>query len=284
MTPGDLASADLSPLGVFDAALFGAEGGPGLLFWALGLFLGAVRAAAAFAIAPLFSYLGLRGVMRMAIAGALALPAALGLPEALAADPPDVLTLMALIAKEAIVGFALGLVIGLPFWAAEMAGAAIDQQRMAVSAMATMPDQRTETTVLGVFFGLLYTAYVFATDAHLDILRVLYGSYTLWPALSALPATALDVAPLVGFLQELFALALLLAAPIVLLLLLSDVGVAALARFAPQMNAMMLAMQVKSLVISVAAFLYLGFLFTAFGDQLGYFVDLRALLLGAAGP
>lgn len=266
--------------GTLEAALLGSEGGPGLMVWAFAAMLGVTRAAAAFAITPFLSYLGLRGLLRIVVSGALAIPAILGLPDALLAARPDALTLLSLVLKEAVIGVALGLLMGLPFWAAEMAGAAIDQQRFAVSAQTTAPDQRTETSVIGLFFGLLYLGYLISVDGHLMLLEILYGSYQLWPALSLLPSAAPPMDLALGFLQSLMTLALLLAGPIIFLLLLSDLGVAAMARFAPQMNAMMLAMQVKSLLIAGAILLYLGLMFRAFGGQLDYFADLREIVGG----
>ena len=65
---------------------------------------------------------------------------------------------------------------------------------------------------------------------------------------------------------------------IIFVLLLSDLAVAALARFAPNMNAMLLAMQVKSLIVGIMLFLYVGVMFTAFADKLSYFFDVKILL------
>ncbi len=270
--------------GTLEAALLGGDGGPGLMIWAFAAMLGVTRMMAAFSITPFLSYLGLKGMLRLVVAGALALPAILGLPDALLAAKPDALTLLSLVLKEAVVGVGLGLLMGLPFWAAEMAGGAIDQQRFAVSAQTTAPDQRTENSVIGLFFGLLYLAFLFSVDGHLLLLEIIYDSYNIWPALSLMPGDLPPTELALGFLQQLMSLALLLAGPIIFLLLLSDLGVAAMARFAPQMNAMMLAMQVKSLLIAFAILIYLGLMFRAFGGQIAYFVDLKDLMNGGGAP
>lgn len=245
--------------------------------YAFAAFLGFARMFGVMIVLPMIAQLGLRGVIRMTAAAALSAPVIYGLAEPVAAVELSGLELLGLIIKEALIGVALGLLVGLPFWAIDMAGVTLDFQRMAATSAATTPDQ-SQTTILGLFLGLVYLAYVFASGSHLLAIGVVHQSFALWPVLQFLPLGVLDVTPLLSFLQNLFALGLLLAAPILFVLLLSDLAVAALARFAPNMNAMLLAMQVKSLITGVMLLLYMGVLFSVFGDQLGYFFDLSDLL------
>ncbi len=256
------------------------EGALGVELWkpyAFAAFLGFARMFGVLLVLPLLSNLGLRGILRITVAAGLSAPVIYGLTGPMASAELDGLSLLALVVKEVLVGVALGLLIGLPFWAIDLAGGALDFQRMAASSVAATPDGG-QTTILGLFLGLVYLAYAFASGAHLLAVGVVHQSFALWPALSFAPVAALEIAPLTGFLQKLFALGLLLAAPIMFALLLSDLAVAALARFAPNMNAMLLAMQVKSLIVGFLLLLYLSVLFTAFGEQLGYFYDLEGLL------
>lgn len=250
--------------------------------YAYAVFLGLARMLGVISVLPLVSSLGLRGVLRFTVAAGLSAPVIYGLPGPIAAAEIDFLSLLALSVKEILIGVALGLLIGLPFWAIELAGGAIDFQRMAASSAAMTPAQ-TETTIIGLFLGLVYLAYAFASGAHLLALGLVHQSYALWPPLAFAPLGTITIEPILSFLQDLFTLGLLLGAPVIFMLLLSDLAVAALARFAPNMNAMLLAMQVKSLIVGGMLLIYLAVLFTAFGEQLNYFTDFETLLKAFQG-
>lgn len=239
--------------------------------------IGMARMLGVISILPIFSYLSLSGGFRFAVAAAISAPVIYGLPGPVEAAQIDTLWLMALVMKEVLIGIGIGMLLALPFWAIALAGGAIDFQRMAATSITSMPDG-TETTVLGLFLGLVYLAYIWASGAHLLAIGVVHHSYGLWPPLTFFPLETLSIKPFSDFMQELFLLGLLLAAPIIFVLLLSDLAVAALARFAPNMNAMLLAMQVKSLIVGIMLFLYVGVMFTAFADKLSYFFDVKILL------
>lgn len=247
--------------------------------YAFAALIGLARMLGVIAVLPMLSQLGLRGVIRFTVAAGLSTPIVLGLVGPVAAAEIEPLTLLALMVKETLVGVGVGLLLGLPFWAASLAGSAIDMQRMAASAITAAADG-SETSVIGLFIGMIYIAFVFATGAHLLAIEVVWASFSLWPALSLAPRATLEPSLFLPFLQDLFTLGLLLVAPIIFVLLLSDVAIAVLSRFAPNMNAMLLAMQVKSLIISGMLLLCIGVFFALFSDQLDYFVDLRAALGG----
>lgn len=247
--------------------------------YAFAALIGLARMLGVIAVLPMLSQLGLRGIIRFTVAAGLSTPVILGLVAPVAAAEIDALHLLALMLKETLVGVGVGLLLGLPFWAATLAGSAIDMQRMAAASITATADG-TETSVIGLFLGMIYVAFVFVSGAHLLALEVVLGSFALWPALALAPLGALEPTLFLAFLQDLFTLGLLLVAPIVFVLLLSDVAVAVLSRFAPNMNAMLLAMQVKSLIISGMLLLCIGVFFALFSDQLDYFVELRALIGG----
>lgn len=163
-----------------------------------------------------------------------------------------------LLIKESLIGLLMGLLAGMVFWAIQSAGFFIDNQRGASMASSNDPLSSEQTSPLG---SLLFQAAVylfFASGAFLAFLGLVYSSYEFWPVSSLLPMklfvnmqTPLFFADQVS---QLMSTMLLLAGPIVVACLLTDVSLGLINRFASQLNVYVLAMPIKS---AVAAFLLL---------------------------
>jgi type III secretion protein T len=170
----------------------------------------------------------------------------------------------------------VGLVLGVPLWAAEAAGAILDLQRGAT--MATLIDPGTEdTSVTGTVLVLAMVALYYGSGGLSVTLRTLYESYGIWPITRFLPLFSSDAgALLIGLLDDVITMGLMLVVPIVICLFLADIVLALVSRAAPHFNVFALSLAVKTLVFAIFLVLYGGFLASYMAQDL-------ATLLGATG-
>lgn len=85
--------------------------------------LAACRAMGVVVITPAFNRLGLTGMIRGCVAVAISIPMFFPVFEALTAMPEHGSVFIAgLLIKEFLIGILIGLLFGIPFWAAEVAG------------------------------------------------------------------------------------------------------------------------------------------------------------------
>jgi len=232
-----------------------------LLAPAIALGLGVARLLAVFAVNPLFTRFGLTGLIRGGVAFALALPLVPALAPQVEAASPTGAAILALLVKEAAVGILIGLVTGVPFWAAEAAGEFLDQQRGSEAATIPDPGQANEAGITGTLFGLTLVTVFFLSGGMSLLTGAIYDSWTIWPALDPVPRFSADAAlRTLRLVDALFRTGLILAAPLLIALLLTELALALVGRFAPALNVFDLAMSVKGIVFVVGLPLYVLFL------------------------
>jgi flagellar biosynthetic protein FliR len=158
---------------------------------------------------------------------------------------------VALLAKETFVGFTLGFVASLVFEAIQVSGRIIDAQRGSTMSEMFAPELQTRVSELGQF-KLQFAVLIFLLfGLHHYFIGALLRSFevipaTAFPNLSAgwSPAAA-DVVRLTG---EVLTISVRLAAPAIVVLLLTDLFFGLVNRVAPQINVFFLSMPVKMLV------------------------------------
>ena len=184
--------------------------------------------------------------------------------------------LLALIAKEALLGFILGFVIGIVFWAAQNAGNLIDTQRGAFFAIMQDPLTKADTTPLGNFFFQLSTILFFICGGFREIIGAIIESYQIWPIHRYFPEINHNL--VVFFAQQLIRclnLTVIFAAPVLISAFLADLALGVLNRFAPEMNIFMISLPLKSAIASFVLVLYITF-FVKYLQ--GNFMDAQAFL------
>lgn len=175
--------------------------------------------------------------------GVLVLPL-VHLPADLGKDAP---MLLLVLGKEALIGLLLGFLLALPFWLFEAIGFIVDNQRGANMAAMLNPLTGSESSPLGLLMNMAFiTLYIAIGGMHV-LLSVVYGSYQLWDPLQFWPHWEAGYADLVfPQLNRMLQHCLLLAAPAMLVMLLSELSLALVSRFAPQLQVFFLAMPIKS--------------------------------------
>lgn len=223
---------------------------------------------------PIFGRFGIStGLLRGAVIVAMTapvLPAAM----AIAADRPEMLrpaAVPALVMAELFIGALLGLLTGIPFWAATAAGDFIDNQRSASMANLFDPQSSTESSVTGTFL-ILTCILVLAAEGVLfpTVFGPLMQSYGLFPPMAGLtlpdPAQA-ELA--LRLLDQILRAGLILALPVLIPLLLVELVIAIAVKYTQQINAMFLSMSVKQAVNALIMVVYAALLARYAVGQIG---------------
>jgi type III secretion protein T len=242
------------------------------------------RMAGLVLVLPVFTRLGLSGLLRSVVALALSLPVVPLLVSSLGAEHLTIVAAIALLIKEAVVGVTIGLVFGVPFWAAEAAGGVLDLQRGSAAAMLLDPSVAEETSVTGTLFALVMVALYFVSGGLSVTLRAVYDSYELWPATRFLPVFSVVAAQnFEMLLDSVVRLAVVLVIPVMICLLLSDLLLALVARAASHFNIFTLSLTVKNLVFSFLLVIYCAFLITYMSANLASLLDAEGTLRVLSG-
>jgi len=213
--------------------------------------LAMTRTTAWLTTSPPFNGAVLQPRIRVAVAVALAWLMAAKVPaEEISLGFAD---LVVAVAYQIFVGVALGFVVRVYFVAFEMAGSMVDfASGLAIGAVYD-PLSGNQNAPIARFYGLTASVLLFAGGGHLLIMSGYMRSFDAAP----LGGPSLDQlgAALLGGLGIFFVAALEIAFPIAAVLVVTEIGLALLARAAPQANVLMLGLTVKALVLvtSIAA-------------------------------
>ncbi|MDR1413779.1 MAG: type III secretion system export apparatus subunit SctT [Puniceicoccales bacterium] len=225
-----------------------------------------VRLGAALAIAPFFSRQFVVGTGRNVTILALSLPLFPLVFPTLPQGEFAVLVLGGILIKEAVIGIILGFLSGFIFCVAEGVGFVVDVQRGASMATIFDPMAGSQTSLMGSFLIQMMSVAFFSAGGFLFFLSLVYKTYQVWPVFSYIPTFegkfALFFHELLG--QMMIAI-FCLAAPILIVLFLTEFGLGMVNRFAPQLNVFFLSMPIKSWLSMMFLLMYLSLL--------GYFFE-----------
>ena len=207
------------------------------------------RIGTAFIILPLFTQETVPALIRNAIYIGLAL---IVLPLTVKANEVVHLSWIDwpfILIKEMFIGVSLGFVFSTIFWAATTAGAIIDTQVGSNMAQQMDPVQGHQSSPNGRWLSLFITWLFMASGGFMVFLDLLLGSYRIWPVTIFLPNLPLtDLSMFIGQFSYLMSAALLMAAPVILILSLIDIAFGLVNRFAQQINLLSITMPIKSWV------------------------------------
>lgn len=193
-----------------------------------------VRILAFIAAAPLWSTAGTPRRTRLILGIAVSVALAPSLP-AMPAIAPGSWSGLALLGEEFLVGIAMGFAVRVIFSVTDLAGEFIALQMGLGFATFYDPLSSSQTPVIAEFLGLLTLLLFMSLNGHLVYVATLAESFHAIPVGGALPGHAswLNIAELGG---KIFSLGLLLALPVVVALMITNIALAVLTRAAPQLN------------------------------------------------
>lgn len=230
--------------------------------------LAMARATGMVIILPIFVRTGITGILRSGVVIGMTLPLVPYVMTQIAgAGEPGMLLLMGVILKEGFIGFLLGLAFGIPFWGIEAAGDVVDFQRGLIGASIADPSQTSEASVTGTFLVLTMITLFFIVGGMMIAIEALYQTYAIWPIFDFTPELSIEsAAALFRLIDDVMRLAFVIAGPIMIAMFLGDAVLAAITRFAPQLNVFVLSMGIKSAIFVAMMPIYAVFIFDYVGD------------------
>jgi flagellar biosynthetic protein FliR len=221
--------------------------------------------------------------VRVRIGAAVVLtPVLLGLAKGSAGPMPESWAAVAwLAAKELAVGLGLGFVASLLFYGVAMAGQLAGRQAGFYLGPAFDPRAPEPAGFLGSFYYLLAAAVFVSIDGHHWLVSGLARSFEWLPVTTFLPQMQAGALAVAG--GRMFLAALLVGAPPLVALLVTDVAVAMLSRAVPAFAPLAAAIAVRPVVGLVAVVLSLPLLASVIsGNVQTIYASMMALLGG--GP
>lgn len=237
-----------------------------------------VRVSGIFTAAPVF---GGRNVPILIKAGMSLIFAFVMLPvlsQTITPIPGSFLLYIFLVLKEYLVGLIIGFTASLLFTAVQMAGFFIDTQIGFGMVNVLDPMFGQQIPLIGNFKYILALMVFLATNGHHMLIWGLMGSFEVVPVTHVLVHATLP-ALFVDLISGIFIIAFKLSLPVVVTLLLMDVGMGILARTMPQMNIFIVGMPGKILVglfiLSIAMPFYITFIEVLFN---GIYANINQVL------
>lgn len=225
----------------------GVSGG-GLLGWALASLLLSMRIAPVLGFAPPFTLMRVPAAVRLLLGLGFAGLITAWRPEAFAGgEAVSGGWFVAAAARELFVGSVFVLGLQLMFAALQLAGRTVDVQAGFGLAGLIDPTSSAQSPLVGALLTYAAGAVFFALDGHVELMRILAVSVDAVPIGTATPPA--DLGRLITFLGAVMAISFGVVGGAILALFLTDMMVAVLARTAPQINALMLGLQVKALLV-----------------------------------
>ncbi|MCK5896739.1 MAG: type III secretion system export apparatus subunit SctT [Cocleimonas sp.] len=247
-----------------------AEGSQWMLAWILTI----PRILGAFIVMPFLNSSVLPGLVRNGIVMTLSMVAVPMTLEQVRDLPIEALPIIVILIKEVMLGFMMGFMFSIPFWAISAAGYFIDIQRGTMSAEQFAAIITDQTSPLGNILALMAVTLLFASGGFLLLYEVLLLSYQTWPIDSYFPKFHKDSAIVILHqLDLLMYTAALIAGPIVAVMYLIEIGAALVARQVPQLNVFLLTMPIKSGVGMLMLIYYTTFIAHFLREQFLHFGD-----------
>lgn len=216
------------------------------------------RVASAFIVLPAFAPGTVPPLVRNSIFVSMGLIVFMLQPD-LATAELHALALIGIFAKEAAIGLAIGLFFAIFLWAMETAGQIIDGQVGMMMSQIIDPLSGHQTSLNGAFLARLANFVFMFSGGLLLVVGVLLESYAIWPVMSGLPQMERAGASLfAGEFQRLMTVAVMFAAPALVILLTVDLALGLVNRYAQQLNVFSLSLSLKAWLATAVMLMILG--------------------------
>ncbi|MGY4353556.1 type III secretion protein T [Bradyrhizobium sp. i1.3.1] len=228
--------------------------------------LGAARALGITLVLPVFTRLHMSGMIRGSLALVIGLPCLAHIKDGLQTLDPGFVAFIGL--KEIFIGLLIGILLGIPLWSIQAVGEIIDTQR-GVSSQVDDPATRSQVSATGLFLGTAAVTIFVVSGGLQTMVRCLYDSYLIWPIYQLLPSLTLQGATeFVALLDHIMHTTLLVSGPVTALLLLIEVSLMLLGRFAPQIKLNDHCLTIKNVAFGIIMTSYTVYLIEYMGAEI----------------
>jgi flagellar biosynthetic protein FliR len=242
-----------------------------------------VRIGAMLATAPPFAGGPIPNRVKAGLAVLLAwvaLPLTPGAGQAIVAPHP--LEVVMLAGKELVIGVAFGLIVRMAFAAVTYAGMITDFSAGFALAQAIDPTTGTQVSVLGRWYGLITTAVFLAIGGAQWLAAGIVRSFVLVPPLETPDFSAL-ILGVTRASDDIFLIAIQLAAPLMVALVITDVTLGLMSRAVPQMNVFIVGLPLKIVVALAGTAILLPTMVTYLDTLSGRLIEDLSTVMRAAG-
>jgi type III secretion protein T len=230
--------------------------------------LASLRLLAAFTLLPPLGEQFIQGYVRMGLVVIIAAYVAFGLPVG-AASHLSALGWGGYAAKETMIGLVMGFAASTVFWIAESVGALIDTQSEFNSVQMSNPMSGEQSTPVSNLLVQLVVVVFYQLGGMLVFIGAVFESFRVWPLFSAMPdmAKAQDLF-VISQMDSLMTGVVKFAAPMLLILVLVDLGFGLVTRSADKLEPSKLSQPVKGAVTMLMLALLMGVLISQVKSQL----------------
>lgn len=163
------------------------------------------------------------------------------------------LMLVLYMVKEMFVGLLIGYMISIPFMIVQSAGILIDHQRGGASLMVNDPTIQNQSSPLGTLFNLVFIYLFFLIDGPFMVIDIVSQSFDILPPDKFLNEAFFSTdSPFIVQIEQLMGKVMILstqlAAPALIIILMTDFFLGIANRLAPQVQITFLGMPLKSLL------------------------------------
>ncbi|MEY4922171.1 MAG: type secretion apparatus protein SpaR/YscT/HrcT [Pseudomonadota bacterium] len=159
-----------------------------------------------------------------------------------------------LILYELAIGLVLAFILSLPFLIANIIGELIDNQRGSTISDTIDPANGVESSEMSVLVSHIVVMIFLAQGGMYQLAQTFADSYRLLPFAGGFGH--FDSLPLGRWLNQLVVQGIILAAPILVTLFITEVALGLYSRFCPQLNAFSLSLTIKSIIAFTVFLLY----------------------------
>ena len=202
--------------------------------WIVAFIFPLARVLAFIASAPLWSTAGIPRRTRLVLGIAITVAIAPSLPTMPNVQPGSLGGLWVML-QQMLIGIGMGFSARIVFTAFDMAGEFIGAQMGLGFATFYDPLSSSQTPVIAEFIGLIALLLFLSMNGHLLYFATLSQSFSAIPV-SGIPLSASSWLNVVEVGSKIFSAGLLLALPVVVALMITNVALAVLTRAAPQLN------------------------------------------------
>lgn len=168
-----------------------------------------------------------------------------------------ILDFPSIIIQEVLLGMTIGFAVRLLFWGVELAGSMISDA-VGLSIATMLNPEMGRSTTLSSLLGLLAMLLFLILDLHHDLIYLIVKSYEVLPVSRVRPDMLFR--QVISLSSEIFPMAIRMAAPVLIGMIIINILMVFLSKAAPQMNIFYISMPVHLLVGLMILMLSIPFL------------------------